>query len=358
MARSFFDTLSAKEKQRIKEKTDALIDMLEEWVSKHSLIHMTRIPSVALLTAAVVPRIALLDSLLLAKLILLIFGIDDMADERVVTLAELQQKAEQWYWIANHGPSSEIDDSNEPTAILLELRAELSKFRLFEPLREYWSSSARRLFEAMAQEYQYGLQYSAGGTRSLPSLDEYLSWGLYSISVPFWVLTVLIVLGEPSVVEHFKPIDEAIKCAGAAIRLFNDLRTFDREQKEGNINAVVITYHAMLDRDTNATEESALSEAKQYVSQLADSYAQRCYDLVGQIQTESRQLEEIISRVVAFNAYFYSEHDYHITSLAEIYKILNDSAPPDESHLVESPSTWSKYYQSAEETHVNSENRT
>jgi hypothetical protein len=333
MARSFFDTLSAKEKQRIKEKTDALIDMLEEWVSKYSLIHMTRIPSVALLTAAAVPRITLLDSLLVAKLILLIFGIDDMADERVVTLAELQRKAEQWYLIASHGSSSEIDDSDEPAAILLELRAELSKFRLFEPLREYWSSSARRLFEAMAQEYQYGLQDSAGGARALPSLDEYLGWGLYSISVPLWATTVLIIFGEPSVVEHFEPIKEAIKCASAAIRLFNDLRTFDKEVKENNINSVVITYHAMLDRSPNATEESTSSEAKQYVSQLADSYAQRCYALVGQIQTESRQFEEAISRIVAFSAYFYSEHDYHTTPLAEIYEMLDDSVQLDKCIL-------------------------
>jgi hypothetical protein len=322
MARSFFDALSVKEKQRIKERTDTLIDMLGDWASQYSLIRMIRIPSVALLIAALVPRIALRDSLLVAKLALLIFGIDDMADERVITLAELQRKAEQWYWIANHGSNSAIDNGDEPTAILLELRAELSKFRLFEPLREYWSSSARRLFEAMVQEYRYGLRYRAGGARALPPLDEYLSWGLYSISVPFWMLTVLIVLDEPSIAERFESIDEAIKCAGAAIRLFNDLRTFDKEMKESNVNSIVIAYYTVLSKNPNATEESTLSEARQHVLQLADSYAQKCYEWVGHIRTESKQLEEAISRSVAFHAHFYSEHDYHTTSLAEIYGML------------------------------------
>lgn len=335
MARSFFDTLSAKEKQHIKERTDTLIDMLGDWASQYSLIRMIRTPPVALLTATVAPQIALLDSLLVAKLILLIFGIDDMADERVVTLAELQRKTEQWCLIANHGSNGEVNDRDQPGTILSELREELSEFRLFEPLREYWSSSIRHLFDAMVQEYRYGLQYGAGGAHALPSLDEYLSWGLHSISVPFWALTVLIILGDSSVVERFESIDEAIKYAGAAIRLLNDLRTFDKEMRENNMNSVVIAYHAMLDRNPNGTEEGTLSEAKQYVLQLADSYAQRCYDWVGQIRTESKQFEEAISRLVAFNADFYSERDYHTTSLAEVYEMLNGSVQLDKSHLAE-----------------------
>ena len=324
MAGNFLDTLSAEEKQRIKDRTETLIELLEKWARQHPSIRPTRIPATALTTAAVLPEMSVLDALMTAQIILWIFGVDDQIDEGMISPAEARRKAKQWYSIANRGSSDEMDDSDDLAIILLEIRRRLSEFYLFEPLREYWASRLRLLVEAMAQEYQYGLQYSACGVRTLPSLDEYLHVGTRSIGFPLWGSTIMILLQDPSVVEYFEPISVAMVHMCTALRLYNDVATFDKEIQAHEVNSVVIMYHAMFDSNPNAGQENILLEAKQRILQLADSHAQRCYDLARQPKTDSGQFEQISSRVVAFHAHFYGriEHDYHTTSQAETYELL------------------------------------
>jgi hypothetical protein len=326
MAGSFFDTLSVKEKQRIKERTDTLIDMMKEWTRRYPFIRTTRIPMASLLVATALPKISIPDALIAAQMTLWLFGVDDIADERIATLAEMRHRAEQWHSIASHGPGEDIDDNDDLTMVLLDMMENLSKSHLFKPLREYWAFHVRLLVETMIKEYEDWLAYNAH--RVLPSLDEYLHNGLYTIGLPCWSATALILHRDSSVIEHFEPINEAIEQASIAARIYNDVRTFDRETQEGSsLNSILITYHTMLNRDPNTTEENALTEAKQYVLQLADAYAQRFYDLAGQLETDSGQFEETTSRVVAFHAHFYgrSEHDYHITSQPEINEMLGYS---------------------------------
>jgi hypothetical protein len=328
MAENFFDTLSAEEKQRIKDRTDTLVELLEQWARQYSFIRTVRIPVAALTTATALLRTPLSDSVLSSQVMLWIAGVDDKIDGLIFSLAEVWRKTEQWCSIANHGSSNGIDDSDALTAVLLEIREKLSKSHIFEPLREYWASCLRLLVEAMAQEYQYGLQYNAYGSRALPSLDEYLHSGIHSIGMYFWQSTVLILLRDSSVIEHFEPINKAIKHASVAIRLYNDVQTFDKEIQEGGINSILIMYHIMLDKNPSATKR-ILSEAKQHILQLADSYAQRCYDSIKQIQTESGQFEETTYRIVAFGSFFYREHDYHTTPIAKVNEFLGKPKSTD-----------------------------
>lgn len=329
MAVNFLDTLGPEERRHIQDRTVALMEMLQEWARQHRSIRATRIPAAALVAAMALPRIPLVDSLLVAQMMLWIFAVDDRADERMVTLAELRRQTGQWCLIANHG-ASDANDEDDLTTVLLEMRRELSKSHLFDPLREYWASRLRLLGETMAQEYEYGLQYDAArGSGSLPSLDEYLRNGIHSIGLPFWKSTVLILLQDASVIQHFKPVNQAIEYAGAAVRLYNDVRSLDKEIQEGGVNSILIQYHAILETSPSISREAALAEAKERILQLADAYAQRCYDMVGQLQTSSGQFEETTARIVAFHAYFYgrSEYDYHTTSRAAAYEILGGRSP-------------------------------
>lgn len=322
-ASNYLDTLGTEEKQRIKDRTDGLIKLLEEWARRYPSVRKPRIATTALTTAVITSRMSPTDSLLAAKMVFWAFKVDDEADEQRIPLPELREKSEQWCRIVDGGSSDEINDSGEIFTMLLEIREELSKLPLFESLGEYWSREVPRFLEAQAQEYQYALEYEAYGPRALPSLDEYVASGLHSIAISPWILTVLLASGDPSVGEHIDFVIEAIEHASAAVRLYNDLNTFDKEMQESGINSIVIVYHALLDRNPNATEGRVLSEAERYILQLADSYAQKCYDLVSQVQTSSGQFEESISRTIAFTRYFYSKYDYHTTPLPELYEIID-----------------------------------
>ena len=327
MTESLFDTLNPKEREHIHERTDALVKLLEAWVQRYPRARSERIPPVALLMAAVMPRLSLPAALLASQITFWIFMLDDLADERQVTLDEFQQKAEVWYQLAQDGSPDETNDYDELGIILLEIRADLASYRLFEPLRSMWATQVRLIIEAMAQEYQYGLQYHDQQAQRLPTLDEYLHYGAYSIGIPLWGAVELIVANDDSVLDGLEPIAAALQGAGTVVRLYNDYQTLDKELQEGNINSAIILYHTLRAANTTAPEADLLAEARQRAWQLADSYAQRCGDLVERFQTTSGQIRETILRVIAFHASFYRERDYHNTSLADVSDTLSAVKP-------------------------------
>jgi hypothetical protein len=321
----FLSTLSDQEKQRIKERTDTLVKLLTEWARQYVCIRPNRIPMTALTTAVALPRLSVPDALTTAQMILWMFGVDDKVDERLFTIEEMQHKAEQWYLIARSGPGAEINAGDEFAAVLLEVRRGLATSHLFEPLLDYWTGRLGIFFEAMAQGYQYTLEYNADGPSALPPFDDYLRGGIHSVGFPLWRSTSLILLKDSSVMKCLEAISEIIECAGTAIRLYNDVGTLGREIQEKSINSIIIVSHAMLTKNSSVSSESAISEAKQYILQLADSYAHKCHELLAKIQTDSGQFEESTSNIIALHAYFYghSEYDYHTTSKRETRQWLN-----------------------------------
>ena len=156
----------------------------------------------------------------------------------------------------------------------------------------------------------------------MPALDEYLHYGTYSIGIPLWTMASLIVANDVSALDCLEPIENAQQYAGAAIRLYNDYQTLDKELQEGNINSAIILYHTLLGKNPDTTEARLLAEARQRTLKMADAYAQNCHDLVKQFQTARGQINATLARIVDFHADFYRERDYHNTSLADVSEVL------------------------------------
>jgi hypothetical protein len=324
---NFLDTLGAKEKQCIKDRTGVLINLLGEWAQRHPLIRPVRLPMIALTTATVMPRVSIPNALTWAQTVAWIFAIDDKADPQTFTPEDMRHKAEQWYSTASNWPASDVDDSDELTMIVVDMTRDLSKSRMFEPLRKYWALRLRNHIRGVAQKFQDALEYRDHGPRALPSLDRYLRVGVHSMGFPFLGSMAMIFHEDFSVMGRVKPISKAMECASTALRLYNDVATLSKEIQVREVNPILIVYHAMLCESPNAIGENVLSEAKQRILRLADSYAQRCCDLVGRLKTDSGQIEETSYRLVALHAYFYghTEQDYHTTSLAKMYQMFDGS---------------------------------
>ena len=322
MVADALNALSTEEKQQVEERTEALIEALTTWARRYPFVRIGRILTASLETAVALPRLPLSDALLAAQMILWIYGLDDVADERLATVGELRRRGERWCAMAGAGSGidEEKDGGDELTAMLLDMKERLAQSRLFEPLREYWTTCLRLLVEAMARESEYALEYQAHGPGALPTLEEYLETGIHSIGMPFWEATVLILLNDDAVLEQFGAVVEVIEHAGAALRLYNDVRTFDKEMREGGVNAILIVHHELLAGGMEESKESALVEAWRRILRLADSHAERCYDLVGRIETGNGRFEAGVSRLLALYARFYghSERDRYVTALDRV----------------------------------------
>jgi hypothetical protein len=326
MVRNFLNALAKKEKQLIKDRTNALVDLLENWAQQYPKLGPV-IPMIALTSAVAMPYVSITDAFAWARAIAWIFLVDYKADPQTFTYQDMQQKATQWYSIAIDWPASKVDTGDELTAELADITNDMSKSCLFETLREYWAVRLQDHVLNVAQECQNALEYTHHGPHTLPSLDDYLRIGIRSVGYPFVGSLAMILHRDSSVLECIEQINEILECAGAALRLYNDIATLDKEIQAGEVNSIMVVYHTLLDKESGPTEESVLSEAKQYILRLADSYAQTCYNLVEQLGTDSKQFEVMSYQLVALHAHFYghTEQDYHTTSLEKVHQMFSEN---------------------------------
>jgi hypothetical protein len=310
-----------KDKLKLKETVNTLVRLMDDWAQEYPFLRTVRIPPLAFHNAVIMPHVDVSESLLLAKLTLWIFGIDDVIDERMVPLKRLEEITEQWCLIACDHCCTVVDDGDELSTMLLDIKGELSTYPAFDVLRQCWATHVCRLIQAGRQQYQYALQYSASGPGALPTLDEYLGNGMYSIGVPLWASTLAVVLGDPWIEQNWESVNQLVEHTSASVRLYNDFQSFDKEMQEGNVNAILIVYHSMRAKTENPSEddrETMLSQAKQQIWQLANGYRDRCYGLASERRSTSGQFEDTLRRMVAFHEFFYRKQDYNNTSMADV----------------------------------------
>lgn len=322
-----YQTLTGAEKENIQEKAQALTKLLGVWVSCYPFIRAKRVPPVAVLVATVLPLQPLDVSLLVGKLILFIFAVDDLADERLLSYIEFKQAAKVWQDIARFGQTDrQAPEVGCLSAVISEIRRELTRFNLFPNLVDVWADRLGQLCDAMADEYTFGLRYKASQGEILPTIDDYIAGGIHSVGFPFWGTSVLILLSEPAILVNLQKITEIILQTGAAIRLYNDVRTYEKEVSEDNINAITILRDELAAGELALSGEERLQQAQERVLCLAGEYAEKCYALSDHFVTETHQFELMIRRIVAFHANFYGSRkhtfDYHTVSSTDSFSMI------------------------------------
>ena len=324
---NLYQPLTGEEKQKIQENAQEIAGLLSIWASCCPVIRAKRVPPVAVLIATVLPGLPLHTQLLVGKLILFIFAVDDLADERLLSYVEFKRAGKAWQEIALDGQAAHpVEQDGGLSAVLSEIRGELAQFSIFPELCPLWANRLGQLCDAMAGEYDFGLRYKASGETELPALEVYVDGGIHSVGFPFWGTSVLILLDEPPVLEHMDVIGEIILQTGAAIRLYNDVRTYEKEVQEGNVNAVTLFLRALSTGNSALPEAERLAKAQERVLRLADMYAQRCQAHAAAQMTTTGQFELMIRRIVAFHASFYGSRqhnfDYHTISSSDSYSMI------------------------------------
>jgi hypothetical protein len=285
---------------------------------------------VAALVATVLPDLPVNLSLLVGKLILFIFAVDDLADERLLSYTSFIEASRTWVALARDGTTSHPFPQDEGLSqLVLELRHELSHLPLFSDWKDLWADRLHWLCEAMAKEYEYGLCYTSLGTEMLPALEPYLHSGIHSVGFPFWGTSVLILLNEPDLHDHLEAINGIILHTGAAIRLYNDMRTYEKEAQEHNINAVLIVENQLAHHQPELSSAERHQQAQQAILDLAQIYAKQSKTLAGQLQSQTGQFVKMIERIIDFHAFFYGasthHHDYHTISTTDTLSMIQGS---------------------------------
>ncbi|MCK2217163.1 terpene synthase family protein [Actinomadura sp. ATCC 31491] len=157
---------------------------------------------------------------------------------------------------------------------------------------------------AMARERAW-----ATGERPWPGYEPYLANGRITILYHAWWLAALPLCGPPGAPEeHWRALEPVLDLGAACLRLANDLRTFERERREGKPNAVLILERGGL--DVPAAVERVKGHLAGLGRELAAGLAALPAALAGAADGQRRS--------VAFNGGWYLARDTHAYTVRDL----------------------------------------
>ncbi len=303
----FLAALSPADQVHIFDLTARTAQELHRWAARYPLIRRVRVWPLALSVAAAAP-FASVDALIsMARWNLWAFTLDDLFDEERVPQGELMRRIERYRLLSRSEQPAPAGDSL--AAALCEIRDDLARYPLFSALRAEWVDALCGTINGMAREYAWRLAYRRTGEAALPSYDEYLANGRYSIGGPPHVWVALITAGDPSTPQHVEHLRSMEAIASTCIRLANDLQSYPKEVGEGKINALGLLSYAYQREGVPAEEAYRRAEGR-VRSAIADGLA--TLDVLQAAgQTQTGRPAALIADLARFVCDFYGEHDYH-----------------------------------------------
>ena len=310
----YLASLDPAEQVRIFDLSARTSQTLHRWAARYPLIRRVRVWPLSLSVAAGAPFTSVEALISTARLSLWVFTLDDLFDEERVPQVELIKRAERYRALAHNEIPCPSGDSL--ATALCELRDDLAGYTLFGSLGLEWANALCGTIDGMMREYQWRLAYRKGtdARGTLPSYEEYVATGRYSIGGPPHMWAALITSDDPSTPAHLDHLRAMEQIASTCIRLANDLQSYQKEVDEGKINALVILSREL--RAQGVVQEAAYEQAEARVHADIVAGLNQLTELRKAAVTHTGRPEAAIDNIARFVCDFYTHHDYH-TFLAQ-----------------------------------------
>jgi hypothetical protein len=310
----FLASLDPADQVRIFDLSARTSQTLHRWAARYPLIRRVRVWPLSLSVAAGAPFTSVEALISTARLSLWVFTLDDLFDEERVPQSELMKRALRYRALAHREIACPTGDSL--ATALCELRDDLATYPLFGPLGSEWANALCGTIDGMMREYQWRLAYRKGTVSgaTLPTYDEYVATGRYSIGGPPHMWAALITCDDPSTPAHLEHLRAMEQLASTCIRLANDLQSYQKEVDEGKINALVILSREL--RAQGVPQQQAYQQAEARVHADIVAGLEQLTALRQSAVTQTGRPEAAIDNIARFVCDFYTHHDYH-TFLAQ-----------------------------------------
>jgi Terpene synthase family 2, C-terminal metal binding len=303
----FLAALSDDQRVRIFDLAARTARALHQWVAQYPLIRRVRVWPLSLSVTAAAPFCSVESLVSMARMNLWVFTVDDLFDEEIVPFSELQRRIVRYQQILDGGASLRERERDTLTNALEDIRNDLSTYPLFSSLEQYWKHAVSQTLASMAVEHRCRNIYRT--SQALPSYEDYVQHGVYSIGAPPHVWTTLIAINDASTLSHIERLQRMEYETSLCIRFANDLQSHAKELREGKINSIIIRQRELAAAGMDA--ETALEDARASArSRIRDSL-NRLTALQNRDSTETGQPEQAIADIARFVTDFYVHHDYH-----------------------------------------------
>lgn len=303
MGNRMLSQLSEKERNEIHDVCNRLTDFLFEYFRDYPIFNPIRFQAVSLTSAAENPFISMGKLENRVKITIWIFAIDDLIDEKMIPENELKEKLD-FYKKVVLGEAHEVDPKDQCGSVLLDIVKQIQSRPLYADLKDLWEQSFLKMITGMLLE-AHEAPLNIG-------LEKYLDHSAYSVGVPMYVISAWILTEEQSKLHHRDELEELMMLSSKSIRLANDLRTYEKEKKENNLNAIMIKERELI--NLGLDEQTAHAEAFHYIESLLKSYMEQFYSKCD----DSIPLKKALHRLTRFSLDFYSETDFDKASEEQI----------------------------------------
>ncbi|MEH1166656.1 terpene synthase family protein [Micromonospora sp. CPCC 205539] len=173
---------------------------------------------------------------------------------------------------------------------LAEIRDELATVPAFADAQPLWRDEVRRMLAADALEWRWRAARAADD-RQLPTFVEYLDnadgYGASFVNVSHWIAT-----GTADTLNHLPTLTAASREVQQILRLVNDLASYERDLKTGDLNALLLG----VDQD----------EINRQIAERID----QCRALLHDLEQVCPQEATYLAREIGFTTAFYGRTDF------------------------------------------------
>jgi len=278
-------SLTNQEAQSLKRLLGPVTDEVAAWCEKHDFISPRSILPVS--TVIIVQHAGLSAEAicLVVQTVLWITAADDLFDGQALSEPDLSRIIADCLQVACY-PDARA--SHPYAAALKELRDSLATRTTWPPLQAPWAAALTQVFDGSMYEYWMNRRFSGQSTNpSFPTFEEYFSFSRLSIGLAFLWLTGIIAEDRIELIPHVPDLLAfAAQCANA-LRLTNDLATYQRERREGTLNSVLVHAVQLRREKPGLTWQGAETEALQLVERARAAAMERARIMAAALATPS-----------------------------------------------------------------------
>ncbi|MGC5032934.1 terpene synthase family protein [Micromonospora sp. DT229] len=210
------------------------------------------------------------------------FALDWQVDHEARSRDEIERLAARCLAVAD-GAAPEPGDSLG--AFLAELRDELATVPAFAEYGHHWRQETGKVLTAMAREWTWKQTPD-----QLPGFEEYLdnadNLACTVVNVVHWIHTA-----DPATLTHLDAMLTASDCVQRILRLVNDLGTYERDLRWGDLNALLLVPRV---------------EVEQRIAELVA----QARDLLAALRENCPVQADYLARQIGFSSGFYRSTDF------------------------------------------------
>jgi hypothetical protein len=250
-------------------------------------VDATMLSALALSTAFIAPWCGAAELRTANRTSLWVTAEDWRIDSQITSLADATATATACLAVAAGEAPAEGD---ELTRFLADIRDDLATSPLFTRVGHLWQEELRRMLDAEVREWQWRADRNRN-VAALPSPGDYLAnaagYGATWVNVSHWIAT-----GAVETEAELAALVTASQAVEKVLRLVNDLASYDRDVKAGDLNILM------------------LGIDEQLVRRQAADLTDQCHQLLDPLTDISPQQVTYLRRVLGFTTGFYHGTDF------------------------------------------------